>query len=99
MHIDISLEHGTMRLHGRFDYSTHAEFMQRAKHFVEGTEIAQLSLDLGQLEYIDSSALGMLLMMRDLAKRSDKSIALLNVKGYVRQVVGNAQFSRLFEIT
>lgn len=99
MQIDVSVDTCMMRLHGRFDYSVHGEFLKRAESFVAEAVAPQVRIDMGQLDYIDSSGLGMLLMMRDLAKRHDKTMTLTNVKGYVRQVIDNAQFSRLFDIS
>lgn len=40
----------------------------------------------------------MLLMMRDKARKLDKTIALVNARGRVREVIDTAQFDRLFKV-
>ena len=53
---------------GRFDFGARDQFMA----FIEGglpqTPFNCIRVDLGAVEYVDSSALGMLLMLRDRAK-------------------------------
>ena len=48
--------------------------------------------------YIDSSALGMLLMLRDRAKKQNMTVTLANAQGRIRQVLDTAQFERLFAV-
>ncbi|MCX8087204.1 MAG: STAS domain-containing protein [Rhodocyclaceae bacterium] len=100
MDIEISTVSGqaSMRLSGRFDYTTRNQFMSEADRILAQAEAPEIRIDMGNLEYIDSSALGMLLMLRDKAKKHDKTIALHNARGYVRQVIDTAQFERLFTV-
>ena len=58
----------------------------------------KIVVDLGLVDYLDSSALGMLLMLRDKATGSNREIALSNCKGPVKQVLDIANFGRLFQI-
>lgn len=85
-------------LSGRFDFTTRNQVMAQLEQAIERAAEFEISLDLGQVNYIDSSALGMLLVLRDKAKRLDKSVALLNAHGQVREVLGTAQFDRLFPV-
>lgn len=87
-----------MRLSGRFDYTTRNQFMAQVDGALAGSAGAELRVDMSGLEYIDSSALGMLLMLRDKAKKLDKTVALSGAQGHVRQVIDTAQFSRLFTL-
>lgn len=87
-----------IRLSGRFDYTTHTRFLAQAETSIEQAGCAELRIDFDQVEYVDSSALGMLLMLRDKARKEGKTVSLSNVHGYVRQVIDNAQFNRLFDI-
>jgi len=50
------------------------------------------------VKYIDSSAMGMLLLLKERAKGASKSITLLNCKGAVAQVFELSNFRRLFTI-
>lgn len=100
MQIDFSAATGTgvVRLAGRFDYTTGAQFMTAAEECVAQAPAGEIRIDMSGLEYIDSSALGMLLMMRDKAQKLDKTIALVNARGRVREVIDTARFDRLFKV-
>lgn len=101
MQIEYSAATGTgvIRLSGRFDYTTRSQFMAAAEDCVEQAPAGEIRVDMTGLEYIDSSALGMLLMMRDKARKLDKTIALANARGRVREVIDTAQFDRLFKVS
>ncbi|MEW6164785.1 MAG: STAS domain-containing protein [Pseudomonadota bacterium] len=100
MQIELSATGGTlvMRLGGHFDFSTRNDFMARAEEAIARAETPEIRVDMGGLDYIDSSALGMLLMMRDKARKLDKSVSLAGAHGHVRQVIDTAQFERLFTV-
>lgn len=87
----------TIKLQGRFDFDSHREFREAVEAAIAavGTHI---SVDLGMVDYLDSSALGMLLMLRDKAKGANRDVSLSNCKGSVKQVLDIANFSRLFRI-
>ena len=85
-----------MRLSGRFDYTTRNEFMGQVDAAVADGAGPEFRIDMSGLEYIDSSALGMLLMLRDKAKKFNRTVILSGAYGYVRQVLDTAQFERLF---
>lgn len=100
MKIEISTPSGStlMRLSGRFDYTTRNEFMEQIDVAVAGSAGSEFRIDMSGLDYIDSSALGMLLMLRDKAKKFNRMIVLSGAYGCVRQVLDTAQFDRLFII-
>jgi anti-anti-sigma factor len=54
---------------------------------------------MSKLDYLDSSALGMLMLLNERAKLVNKSISLFNPSGIVSQVLEVANFNRLFTIT
>lgn len=87
----------TLRLTGRFDFNAHREFREISEQALasRGNEI---HVDLGAVDYLDSSALGMLLMLRDKAKNVGKTVVLANSQGTVRQVLDIANFAKLFTI-
>jgi len=87
-----------VRLSGRFDFTTRNQFMAQLDGALGKLAEPEIRVDLGQVDYIDSSALGMLLMLRDKAKKLDKTVALQNAHGQVREVIGTAQFDRLFSV-
>ncbi|TDV67983.1 STAS domain-containing protein [Pseudomonas sp. LP_7_YM] len=85
----------TIIIKGRFDFSKHQDFRSayenenRAKHFV---------VDLKDTTYIDSSALGMLLLLRDHAGGEDADVQLKNCAPDVNKILSISNFSKLFRI-
>lgn len=88
----------TIRLEGRFDFSTHRAFREAIKNAVANPAIKEVVLDLLKAEYIDSSALGMLLLSRENCTGAGKSIRITNPRGTVKEVLHIASFEKLFTI-
>ncbi|MEK6813418.1 MAG: STAS domain-containing protein [Nitrospirota bacterium] len=82
---------------GRFAFSTHRDFRKKVDELL-GHGSKKLIVDLSHVEFIDSSALGMLLMAREQARLIGGSLALVNPAGYVRKILDLAQFQRIFPI-
>jgi HptB-dependent secretion and biofilm anti anti-sigma factor len=87
-----------IRLQGRFDFNAHQEFRKAIDGALAEAGSVGVVVDLGGVEYLDSSALGMLLMLRDKAKTLGKPVALANCRGVVKQVLDIANFGKLFEM-
>jgi HptB-dependent secretion and biofilm anti anti-sigma factor len=80
---------------GRFDFRMHREFRQAyATHTTRGHYV----IDLGQTDYLDSSALGMLLLLREYAGGDKADIRILNCKPQVRTIFEVANFQKLFTL-
>jgi len=88
----------TLRLEGRFDFSTHRDFRAAVDQALQETGGNPIVVDLGAVDYLDSSALGMLLMLRDKVGAAKGAISLVNSRGSVRQVLDIANFGKLFAI-
>lgn len=77
---------------GRFDFSCHPEFRAAFSTLMPGSEVV---VDFGSTTYIDSAALGMLLLLRDRVGDA-RQIRLANCKGQPDQVLRIANFHKLF---
>lgn len=84
-------------LQGRFDFNAHREFREAVDQAIKEA-VREIQVDLGEVDYLDSSALGMLLMLRDKAKGAGKAVALANARGSVKQVIDIANFGKLFTL-
>ncbi|HZV54225.1 MAG TPA: STAS domain-containing protein [Rhodocyclaceae bacterium] len=87
-----------IRLQGRFDFNAHREFREAIDAALADTASHEVVVDLAEVDYLDSSALGMLLMLRDKAKGLGRSVSLTNCRGAVKQVLDIANFGKLFAI-
>ena len=97
-HLSLAAVTAVVQLQGRFDFNTHREFRDITESAINGEGVQEIHVDLGLVDYLDSSALGMLLMLRDRARNANKTVALVNCKGSVRQVLDIANFGKLFSI-
>jgi len=88
-----------LSLNGRFDFSIHRDFRSNYETILNTVGVNELDVDLNGVDYIDSSALGMLLLLREKATAKNIKMTLLNPKDSVRQVLEVANFGRLFSIT
>ncbi len=86
----------TIKVAGRFDFSTHHDFIQTYKGFPKGEK--SYVVDLEGAEYMDSSAMGMLLQLREYS-RPGESVILANGNEAVTDVLRIANFGKLFTIT
>lgn len=88
-----------IKLSGRFDFNTHREFRGAYEPLVGDAETRSVVVDFSNVDYLDSSALGMLLMLRDKLGGAGKEVALCGVRGNVKQVLDIANFGKLFPIS
>jgi anti-anti-sigma factor len=86
----------TLKIAGRFDFSTHQEFMQAYKAFPKGDKI--FVVDLSQTDYLDSSAMGMLLQLREHSVVQENNVVLKNGNEAVRDILQIANFGKIFTI-
>jgi len=87
-----------IRLNGRFDFSAHRIFRESYTPSLDNKDVREMEIDLASVDYLDSSALGMLLMLREKAQAANKTVTLSNCRGSVRQVLDIANFAKLFSI-
>ncbi|WP_412479159.1 STAS domain-containing protein [Azonexus sp. IMCC34839] len=101
MQTTVSKEGGKalIKLSGRFDFNTHREFRGAYEPLVTENDIRVVAVDFAGVDYLDSSALGMLLMLRDKLGGANKEVLLTGVRGNVKQVLDIANFGKLFQIS
>ncbi|MEG1040345.1 MAG: STAS domain-containing protein [Pseudomonas sp.] len=87
----------TIRVKGRFDFGKHQEF--RSAYEQVKTPLDLVIVDLKDTSYLDSSALGMLLMLRDYAGGDDSYVQVINTSSDVRKILAISNFGKLFDIS
>ncbi|BAL24412.1 STAS domain-containing protein [Azoarcus sp. KH32C] len=88
-----------LAIHGRFDFSLHAEFRKCSEEALNLEDARQIVVNLSRVDYLDSSALGMLLLLREKAAGNARSeVVLSGARGMVKQVLEVANFGRMFRI-
>ncbi|PYF81752.1 anti-anti-sigma factor [Marinomonas alcarazii] len=86
----------TIRIEGRFDYSCHKTFKEA---FMNTVGVTSCDVDLSRVTYLDSSALGMLLLLRDYTGGDKANIRLIHANDAAIDILKIANFHRLFVIT
>lgn len=87
-----------IQLNGRFDFNAHREFRNAMERALGLQGIDNVTIEMSRVAYLDSSALGMLLMLRDRANTAKKSLSLASPRGMVKQALEIARFDKLFSI-
>ena len=99
MSISTSEDNGklTIKIDGRFDFSIHQEF--RAAYENAGSSISQYEIDMRTTSYLDSSALGMLLLLRDYAGGDNSKVNITNTSPDVKKILTISNFEQLFSVS
>lgn len=87
-----------LELAGRFDFSTHRDF-RGAYESALAENIGSLDINMSGVDYLDSSALGMLLILKERASARNIQLSLSGCKGSVKQILEIANFNKLFTIS
>lgn len=87
----------TIKVSGRFDFSSHQEFRQIYESVTP--DVTEYTVDMSEATYLDSSALGMLLLMRDHAGGDNANIQIVNCNEDVKKILTISNFGQLFKIS
>lgn len=90
---------GTLTINGRFDFSIHRDFRANYEQILGCDDVHELAIDMKGIDYVDSSALGMLLLLREKSMARNIPVTLIKPQSSVRQVLDIANFEQLFTIT
>ncbi|MBV8657482.1 MAG: STAS domain-containing protein, partial [Burkholderiales bacterium] len=86
----------TIVLTGDFTFESHRAFKTASQQALTLPEVRSLAIDFKGVDYMDSAALGMLLLLRE--RFGDRPIILAHARGTVRAVIDVANFDRLFQL-
>ncbi|MDH5570264.1 MAG: STAS domain-containing protein [Gammaproteobacteria bacterium] len=86
----------TIKISGRFDFSMHNDFRNAYKdnNLSNGVYV----IDLKDTEYMDSSALGMLLLLKEYSSTNSSKIKIVHASAEIREILDIASFDKLFLI-
>ena len=96
--IDSQIQDDTavLKLSGQFDFNAYTEFKPYQTKALESPDVRQITLDMSNLDYLDSAALGTLLLLREKAQDRNIEVVLRGAQGVVREIIDIAHFERLF---
>ncbi|WP_020209471.1 STAS domain-containing protein [Gilvimarinus chinensis] len=82
---------------GRFDFSSHQDFRGTYENLPQ--KPSRYIIDMQDTAYLDSSALGMLLLLRDYAGGDNSDIQIINTSADVKRILTISNFEQLFSIS
>jgi anti-anti-sigma factor len=82
---------------GRFDFTQYQDFTDAYRAYAKGSK--RYEVDLTEVQYMDSSAMGMLLQLREHTNKADKdAVTLSHATSGVADILRIANFDKLFRI-
>ena len=100
--MDVTIEKsgakGLAHLAGRFDIGSSLAFRNAIKSLLHDGEVETMTVDFREVSFMDSSALGMLLLLREQAQQAHKDVVLSSCNADLQRVLSLAQFHRIFRI-
>ena len=86
----------TIKISGRFDISLHKTFSDSYKDKTDSVSV--VIMDMADVEYIDSSGLGMMLVLRERIGGDAATIDIVNVSPGVEKILKTTNYDKLFNI-
>jgi HptB-dependent secretion and biofilm anti anti-sigma factor len=87
----------TLRLPSRFDYSFHRQFGELYTPFIESADCKEIILDFSQVEYLDSSALGMMVLLQKKFSVQNKKVKIKGARGATDEILKMANMQKIFD--
>jgi anti-anti-sigma factor len=85
----------TISIRGAFSFPLYQKFRDLSSELTKGK---QFIVDLSETTYMDSSALGMLLHLREQVGTSESRIEIKNCRPEIRKILAIAHFDKIFTI-
>lgn len=98
IHITTTDGVATLFLGGRFDFNTQKEFRTAYTPLLQEASVRSIRIDFSKVDYLDSSALGMLMLVRERAQAVGKEVELSKPNETVRKILVIANFGKLFRM-
>lgn len=83
---------------GRFDFEVHRDFKGAYMPQLDKPAVREIEIEMSKVSFMDSAALGMLMLLHDRAKEAGKKVALLNASSEAARLMDIANFSKIFTI-
>jgi len=93
IHVTDNQDTVTIQVTGRFDFRLVKDFQE-----LLARQPRTWVVDLSAVDYVDSSALGMLLLLRDRVHGDPQRVQLRGLRGQPRDVLMMAKFDRMFKL-
>ncbi len=87
-----------IKLPEKFDFGFHKQFMAAYEPYLEDRAVKEVEVDFSRVQYLDSSALGMLVLLAKKFDRPGVSMTIIGSTGAAREIITMANLSRIYDI-
>ncbi|MFS1701860.1 STAS domain-containing protein [Alteromonas sp. AMM-1] len=88
----------TIAIPERFDFSFHKSFTEQYNKLLEKNTGKTISLDFSRVMYLDSAALGMIVLLQKRAKSINCNVEIVSAKGTALEILQIANFDKMVTI-
>ena len=85
----------TINISGRFDFNSHRDFRSAYGH--EGANLKYI-VNMSGTDYMDSSALGMLFLLREYAGGDSCDVTITSCNDDIKKILTISNFEKLFKL-
>lgn len=86
-----------VKLLGKFTFFDHSDFKHILEHIKEA-RYDTVNIDFSEVSFIDSAALGLLLLLRDETEKINTKVTLYRPQGQVKKMLDVSRFEEIFSI-
>lgn len=90
-------ETAIIRLPDRFDYAYHRQFSESYQPHLGNEAITEVVLDFSQVGYLDSSALGMIVLLHKKCSSEGKKVKIKGARGTTLEILKMANMQNIVE--
>lgn len=98
INVQIYNQSACISIPGLFDFNVASEFTDAYTQLLNNAAVNEIEIDMSEVNHIDNSALGVLLLLHYRAISANKLVVLLNVSRVASHELKTAHFDGLFGI-
>ncbi len=88
----------TIAIPERFDFSFHKSFTEQYNKLLDTSKGATITLDFSRVMYLDSAALGMIVLLQKRAKANSCDVEIVSAQGTALEILEIANFDKMVNI-
>jgi HptB-dependent secretion and biofilm anti anti-sigma factor len=88
-----------IKLPERFDFNCLGDFRKAYSGLIGDAGVARIEIDCSALQFIDSSGIGLLLLLHEKIDPARQSVAITHCDPRIRKIFAIANIHRMFDIT
>jgi HptB-dependent secretion and biofilm anti anti-sigma factor len=96
--LEVNGNEGRIILNGVFDFSVQNDVREIINETLGREEIKNIIVDMAGVSFMDSSAIGLLLLLNDKAQADGKSVKVINCRDTIREIFSIGGFDSILTI-